>query len=60
MAGILVDFNFQFGFSIFVFLLGLTYAGIYWVDTGAKLLKNFLFIKEGNSAIVYNYIDVYS
>ena len=29
-------------------------------DTGAKLLKNFLYIKEGNSAIVYNYIDVYS
>ena len=29
-------------------------------DTGAKLLKNFLFIEVGNSAIVYNYIDVYS
>ena len=29
-------------------------------DTGANLPKNFLFIKEGNSAIVYNYIDVYS
>ena len=36
VAGILVDFSFQFGFSIFVFLLGLTYAGIYWVRHGSK------------------------
>ena len=36
VAGILVDFSFQFGFSIFVFLLGLAYAGIYWVRHGSK------------------------
>ena len=36
VAGILVDFSFQFGFSIFVFLLGLTYAGIYWIRHGSK------------------------
>ena len=36
VAGILVDFSFKFGFSIFVFLLGLTYAGIYWIRHGSK------------------------
>jgi predicted MFS family arabinose efflux permease len=36
VAGILVDFSFQFGFSVFVFLLGLAYAGIYWVRHGSK------------------------
>lgn len=29
-------------------------------DTGANLPKNFPFIWEGNSAIDYKYIDVYS
>jgi MFS family permease len=34
VAGILVDISFKFGFSSFVFLLGLIYAGIYWVRHG--------------------------
>ena len=36
VAGILVDLNFQFGFSIFVFLLGFAYASIYWMRHGRK------------------------
>ena len=34
VAGILVDVSFKFGFSSFVFLLGLVYVGIYWVRHG--------------------------
>ena len=34
VAGILVDISFKFGFSSFVFLLGLIYAGIYWLRHG--------------------------
>ena len=34
VAGILVDISFKFGFSSFVLLLGLIYAGIYWVRHG--------------------------
>lgn len=33
-AGILVDISFKFGFSSFVFSLGLIYAGIYWLRHG--------------------------
>lgn len=34
VAGILVDVSFKFGFSSFVFLLGLVYVGIYWIRHG--------------------------
>lgn len=34
VAGILVDISFKFGFSGFVFSLGLIYAGIYWLRHG--------------------------
>lgn len=34
VAGILVDISFEFGFSSFVFLLGLVYVGIYWIRHG--------------------------
>jgi len=34
VAGILVDISFKFGFSSFVFSLGLIYAGIYWLRHG--------------------------
>ena len=34
VAGILVDLSFKFGFSSFVFLLGLVYVGIYWIRHG--------------------------
>ena len=34
VAGILVDISFKFGFSSFVFLLGLVYVGIYWIRHG--------------------------
>ena len=36
VAGILVDLNFKFGFSIFVFLLGLAFASIYWMRHGRE------------------------
>ena len=36
VAGILVDMSLQFGFSVFVLLLGLTYAGIYWIRHGRR------------------------
>ena len=38
VAGILVDVSFKFGFSSFVFLLGLVYVGIYWIRHGRTMI----------------------
>ena len=38
VAGILVDISFKFGFSSFVFLLGLVYVGIYWIRHGRTMI----------------------
>ena len=38
VAGILVDISFEFGFSSFVFLLGLVYVGIYWIRHGRTMI----------------------
>ena len=38
VAGILVDISFKFGFSSFVFLLGLVYVGIYWIRHGRAMI----------------------
>lgn len=38
VAGILVDLSFKFGFSSFVFLLGLVYVGIYWIRHGRTMI----------------------
>ena len=38
VAGILVDMGFKFGFSSFVFLLGLVYVGIYWIRHGRTMI----------------------